>query len=488
MWDARRAARVCPGDPGVSETAERRDAERVIREGMVSALRTFYATGATRSHAFRTRQLQALSRAIMVHEETLLHALHADLRKSGPEAYASEIGLVQTDITYALRNLRHWMRPRRVRGPLLTWPSRGAVCPEPYGSALIIGPWNYPVHLLLTPLVGAIAAGNCVCLKPSELAPATSRAVADLVRDAFPPDYISVAEGGRETAQQLLAQGFDCIFFTGSALVGRSVLEAAARTLTPATLELGGKNPCIVCSDVPVEIAARRILWGKCLNAGQTCIAPDYILVDRTLMTPLINALRQTLATFFPEGIQGSPDYGRIINVAHFQRIRSYMRTGRIVLGGACDLDDLFIEPTVLLDVPDDAPVLHEEIFGPVLPVLGVDRLDEALALVNARPAPLALYAFTRDRAVQRRIQNETASGGVCFNDVLSHAFAKGLPFGGVGPSGMGAYHGKTSFDCFSHRRSVLRRAFRPDFSFRYPPVHSKVATLRKIYGLLMRS
>jgi len=452
-----------------------------------AALRAFYHSQATRPIAFRKEQLRALGRAIEVHDSDILDALHADLRKPRLEAYASEVGFVLSDIDYAVRYMAGWARPKRRRAPLISWPSRGCVRPEPYGAVLIIGPWNYPFQLLVSPLVGAMAAGNCVCLKPSELAPATSAVIAQIIRDTFPKDYIAVVEGGRETAEDLISQGFDCLFFTGSARVGRQVMKAAARHLTPLTLELGGKNPCIVCRDIDLRAAARRILWGKCMNAGQTCVAPDYVLVDTHIENRLLTEFKRVLHEFYGDAPRQSLDYGRIVNHRHFERLVGYLDQGRIVCGGEHEADDLFIAPTVLADIHQSSLVMQEEIFGPILPVVPFQSIDELVVGLRQRPKPLALYLFTRDRAIQERILAETGSGGVCINDTMSHLFSKNLPFGGVGTSGMGRYHGKASFDCFTHNRSVLRRSMWPDPGFRYPPARHSLATVRRFYHLLMR-
>lgn len=453
---------------------------------VVEGLRRFYDSGATLPVSFRVEQLRALARAIDAHEKDLLDALHADLRKPALEAYAAETGFVQTDISYALRHISKWARPQRRRIPAAAWPGRGYVYPEPYGVALIVAPWNYPFQLLFSPLVGAMAAGNCACLKPSEMAPATSAAVAGLVRETFPPEYIAVVEGDREVSEALLRERFDYIFFTGSAAVGQKVMEAAAKHLTPVTLELGGKSPCIVCADVDLDVAARRIAWGKTMNAGQTCVAPDYILADRRIAEPLVQALRRALSAFYGEAARTSPDLGRIVNRRHFDRLAAYLRQGRIVYGGDHDPEELYIAPTILADVDPDSPVMQEEIFGPILPVVPFDRVDDALSVLRARPKPLALYLFTNDRRLQERVLAETASGGVAINDTISHILGKDLPFGGVGASGMGAYRGKAGFDTFTHYKSVLRRSLRVDPSLRYPPPRLGLPRLKRVYRFLL--
>lgn len=489
MWDSEFATRyACLGhsrrwnmENGDAQASESRSARAS------SALRAFYNSQVTRPVAFRKEQLRALGRAIEARESDILDAIHADLRKPRQEAYTSEIGFVLSDIDHALRYMAGWARPKRRRGPLIAWPSRGLIRPEPYGVVLIIGPWNYPFQLLFSPLVGAIAAGNCICLKPSELAPATSSLFARMTRDTFSPDYIGAVEGGPETAVDLISQGFDYLFFTGSISVGRQVMEAAARHLTPVTLELGGKCPCIVCHDVNLQVTARRILWGKCMNAGQTCVAPDHVLVDARVEKDLLAAFKHVLHEFYGDAPRQSPDYGRIVNHRHFGRLIGYLGQGRVACGGEHEADDLFIAPTILTDVDPSAPVMQDEIFGPILPVIPFQGINELTAGLREHPKPLALYLFTHDRAVQERILAETSSGGVCINDTMTHVFGKDLPFGGVGASGMGSYHGKASFDSFTHFKSVLRRSIWPDPGFQYPPPRHSLARVKRFYRLLMR-
>ena len=447
----------------------------------------YFHTGATRSLGYRRAQLQKLHDALVTHEPALLAALQADLRKSAYEAYTTELGLVLSEVRHALRCLPAWMRPQRRRTPLFAWPARGFIQPEPYGVALIVGPWNYPLQLLFSPLVGALAAGNCVVLKPSEFAPRTAAAIAQLIGAIFPEEYVAVVQGEREVAEGLLRERFDCIFFTGSTNVGRAVMTAAARHLTPVTLELGGKCPCLVCADAPLDITARRIAWGKFMNAGQTCVAPDFVLVDRRVRGPLIDALKRAIGQFYGDDPQKSGDYGRIVNRKHLERLTGYLSgSGQVTHGGQHDASDLYLAPTILTGVAADAPVMQEEIFGPILPVLEFDKLDDTLALLHERPTPLALYLFTQDRATQERVLAATRSGGVCLNDTVTHMIGKDLPFGGLGESGLGAYHGQASFDCFTHRRSVMRRSLAFDPKLRYPPPRISLATLKRAYRFLL--
>lgn len=453
---------------------------------LIERQRAYFQTGANRPLEFRRAQLQKLRQAIETREEALLGALHADLHKCAMEAYTTEVGLVLSELRHTLRHLPAWMKPQRRRTPPVAWPAHGFIQPEPYGVALIIGPWNYPFQLLMAPLVGAMAAGNCAVLKPSECAPHTAAAIGQLIHATFPGEYLTVVPGERDTAEALLREKFDTIFFTGGNNVGRAVMAAAARHLTPVTLELGGKCPCLVCADAPLEITARRIVWGKFMNAGQTCVAPDFVLVDRQVRDGLLEAIKRAVREFYGDDPRHSPDYGRIINRNHFDRLTGYLGAGRIVQGGQHDAEDLYLAPTILTDVPGDAPVMREEIFGPILPVAEFDRLDAALASLRDRPTPLALYLFSPDRATQERVLAETRSGGVCLNDTVTHMIGKELPFGGLGDSGMGAYHGKASFDCFTHRRSVLRRSLAFDPRLRYPPPRVSLATLKRALRFLL--
>jgi aldehyde dehydrogenase (NAD+) len=450
--------------------------------------REFFATGTTRDVSFRAAALRRLSRAIETREGELLDALYSDLHKSAQEAYASELGVVQTDIAYTLRRLARWTKVHRRPTAWALAPARGEVRPEPLGLALILGPWNFPFQLLFSPLVAALAAGNCVLLKPSELAPALSAAAARLVRECFEPGHVTLVEGDADVARGLVALDLDHIFFTGSTSVGRQVMAAAAQRLTPVTLELGGKCPCILAPDARPGVAARRIAWGKFLNAGQTCVAPDHVWVHRSRLEPFVAALRRTLAAFFGDDPRSSPDFGRIVNLRHFERLAGYLDQGRIVHGGETDAAELYIAPTLLVEPQPAAAVMTDEIFGPILPILAYDDLDDLLAALAGKPRPLALYLFSDDRSTRRRVLERSASGGVCINDVINHLVPKELPFGGVGQSGMGQYHGKAGFDCFTHYRSVLTRSSRFDPGFAYPPPKVKLETLKRAYRVLFRN
>jgi aldehyde dehydrogenase (NAD+) len=456
-------------------------------EATVPRHRTFFKTGATRPLENRRRQLENLAAALSRSETRLLSALHDDLGKSPFQGYSSELGVVRMELEHALRNLSSWMARTRRATPWFVFPARAWVVPEPFGVTLILGPWNYPVQLLLTPLVSAIAAGNCVVLKPSEFAPRTAEAVTQLIQQTFPEHYVSVVNGGPDAAEALLRERFDKIFFTGSSRVGRLVMAAAAQHLTPVTLELGGKCPAIVCADAPLNLAARRLAWGKFLNAGQTCVAPDFVLVERAACRPFIQALKQALRAFYGEHPLHSHDYGRIVNRQHFERLRSYLGDGEVLFGGTFDEEELFIAPTILGEPRIDSPVMQEEIFGPILPVVTFDRLDDAVANLCEKPAPLALYLFTRNRQREARLLREIRSGGVCINDVVSHMAGAALPFGGLGESGMSAYHGRAGFEAFSHRRAVLRRGVWVDPPFRYPPQRTSMVGLKRAFRFLMK-
>jgi aldehyde dehydrogenase (NAD+) len=447
---------------------------------LIARQRACFASGLTRPLAFRRQQLQKLHDAVIHFEAELLAALHADLRKSANEAYMTEIGLVMSEVRHALKRLPAWMKPQRRGLPLLAKPGKGRVVPEPLGVALIVGPWNYPFQLLFSPLVGAIAAGNCVVVKPSELAPHTAAAVAKLISATFPTEYVTVVEGERETAEALLHEKFDAIFFTGSSAVGRVVMTAAAQHLTPVTLELGGKCPAIVCGDAPIDVTARRIAWGKFMNAGQTCVAPDFVMVDRRIRGPLIEGLQRAIREFYGDDPQKSPDYGRIVNRRHFDRLIGYAPSAKH------DADDLYIAPTILADVSPTAPIMQDEIFGPILPVVAFDNLDDAIMQLRDRPTPLALYLFAKDCAIHEKIIAGTRSGGVCINDTVTHMIGKQLPFGGLGESGMGTYHGKASFDCFTHSRSVVTRSLMIDPKLRYPPPRFSLEKLKRSYRFLL--
>ncbi len=452
------AVRVAPA------MAPTRAAETVAR------LRTSFRSGRTRPLGWRLAQLERLDRFLVEQEQACLDALAADLGKPVFEAWTSEVALVRAEIRQARRELAVWAAPERASVPLVHLPGRAKVEREPLGVVLIVGPWNYPLQLLLGPLVSALAAGNTAVLKPSEHAPASSALLGRQLPRYLDQDVVAVFPGAVAEAQALLAQRFDHIFYTGGGEVGRVVMEAAARHLTPVTLELGGKSPAIVDASANIEVAARRIAWGRFMNAGQTCVAPDYVLVERSVASSLLDGLRAALRRFYGDDPATSPDYGRIVNAAHLRRLQGLLNGVRVVHGGELDQQQLFLAPTLVWDPPLDSALMREEIFGPILPLIPVDDLAAAIDFVADRPDPLALYAFTGQRRARERVQRGTRSGGLVFNDAVVHLSVPGLPFGGLGPSGMGASHGRSGFETFSHRRSVMSRAAWLDPAVRYPP------------------
>lgn len=443
----------------------------------------FFNSNQTRSVSFRKQQLHLLQQALTQFETPLLAALEQDLGKSAFESYATEIGFCFRSIKTALKQLPRWQKTRKVRTNPTLFSAKSTIFHDPYGVVLIIGPFNYPVQLLLEPLIGAIAAGNCTILKASELTPHVSSVLAQLIVATFPPDYITLIEGDAPVTTTLLTQPFDYIFFTGSITVGKIVYEAAAQKLIPVTLELGGKSPAIVHSDAKIKNAAERIVWGKFLNTGQTCIAPDYILVHKSQEAALIKALKQTITAFYGTTASESPDYGRIVNKRHFNRLISLLEHDRdaIISGGHFSEADLFIEPTLLQLKNTSAATMQEELFGPLLPIITYNELHEAKKIVAEHPTPLALYLFTESKVVCDDVFTTITFGGGCVNDTISHVANETLPFGGVGTSGIGAYHGEASFTTFSHQKSRLKRRANIRVSFLFPPYKNKLKWLRKI-------
>lgn len=448
---------------------------------LINSQKQFFAAGQTKDIAFRLRQLQILKKAVAINENEILEALKKDLRKPEFEAYAGEVGLCLSEINFALKNTRLWAKPKKVPTPLMHFPARSVIYPEPYGVTLIISPWNYPFLLAISPLIGAISAGNCCIIKPSEFSIHTSGLLAKIISEYFSPEYIAVVEGGVKETQILLSEKFDYILFTGSTLVGKIVAQAAAKRLTPVTLELGGKSPCIVDQDTNIGITAKRIVWGKFFNAGQTCIAPDYLLVHKSVKDKLLAQIKKTIADFYGIEPVKSPYYARIINEKHFSRLSNLLSEGDIIIGGDINKDKLYIAPTVIDNVNWDHKIMADEIFGPILPVLEYGDLDDAVKAINEKPKPLALYFFSNNKANQEKILRETSSGGVCINDTMNHISSPFLPFGGVGASGTGAYHGKAGFDTFTHYKSVFKKPFALDMSIKYPPYKLPLKYLKKL-------
>ncbi len=450
-------------------------------QAMMENQRAFYNSGQTKDISFRIKQLNILKHAIEENEEKIFQALHEDLRKSPYEAYLTEVGIVRDELRHMVKKVQKWARPKRVPTPIYHIPSSSYIYPEPYGIALIISPWNYPFQLAVTPLAAAMAAGNCAVIKPSEFSAYTSQVLAELFETYFDPSYISVITGNADVSTALLAEKFDYIFFTGSPAVGKIVMAAAAKHLTPVTLELGGKSPCIVDADTNIDLTAKRIVSGKFINAGQTCIAPDYLMVHQSVKEPLVDRIIHYIQKFYGIKPGKSPDYPKIINKKHFDRLLGLTKDATIMCGGDADPDQQIIAPTLLSNIDGDHPSMQEEIFGPILPVMEFDNLSDAIARINERPRPLALYLFSNDQKSIDEVLKNVSFGGGCINDTLIHFATPNLPFGGVGNSGMGGYHGKFGFDTFSHRKSVMRSTLRFDFPFRYPTFYKHLKLLKTV-------
>lgn len=457
---------------------------------LVEKQRAYFNSGATRPVAFRKAQLKKLRDAILSHEADILGATQADLGKSDFEAFITEIVLVLDEIKLMLKKCSAWARPERRRAGLFNFPAKARAYKEPHGVCLIMSPWNYPFQLAIMPLIGAIAAGNTAIVKPSAYSAATSAIIARIIGETFPMGYVAAIEGGRDVNQDLLKQHFDYIFFTGSVAVGKLVMESASRFLTPVTLELGGKSPCIVDRTADIDLSARRAVWGKCLNSGQTCIAPDYFLVHESVKDEFISKMQRYISKFYGASPHLNPEFPRIINRHHFDRLsaliagaaagRASGTSARIVSGGRSDPDSLKIEPTIIEGVEWEDEVMKEELFGPILPVIGWNDESEIVDRILSRPRPLALYLFSKDKSQQRRIIDSVPFGGGCVNDTVMHVGTSDMPFGGTGASGMGGYHGKNSFDTFSRVKSVIHKSVLIDVPVRYAPFAGKYKTFRK--------
>ena len=452
-------------------------------EGHADALRAYFETGATKPLSWRLSQLDALEHFLMERDQDIEDALRADLRKPPTEAFTSEAGIALSELRLTRKKLASWMKPERVRTSKIAMPGRSYIYREPLGATLIIGAWNYPLHLVLVPLIGAIAAGNCAVLKPSEVAPNVSALIAKWIPKYLDRKAVQVVEGSVPETTELLQEKWDHIFYTGNGTVGRIVMAAAARHLTPVTLELGGKSPCIVDESADLNMAAQRIVFGKFFNAGQTCVAPDYVLVHDHVHDALVNRMSSAIREFYGDDPKQSPDFARIVNERHHARLTRLLDDADVVTGGENDVSDRYIAPTILKNVKEDDAVMQEEIFGPILPVISVPSVDSAIAFVNRRPKPLALYLFGRDKDVHDRVLAGTSAGGTTINHIWLHLGVDQLPFGGVGESGMGAYHGRLSFETFSHRRAVLKKPLLPDPPLLFPPYSAR--KLRWIKRLL---
>jgi aldehyde dehydrogenase (NAD+) len=457
--------------------------EPVTQGQPLAAVRAYFESGITLPYAFRARQLQLLKEAVLKYEDGIAAALHADLGKSREEAYAAETGLVLSAIRQARKNLRKWMKPQTVKTDLVNFPSSSRIYRDPLGVVFIIAPWNYPFQLLLIPLVGAIAGGNGVVLKPSELAPATAAIVENIIREIYPPEYVRVlqGEGAAVVPAAIASFRFDHIFYTGSGAVGKAVYQQAAKDMVPVTLELGGKSPAVVEADADLRVAARRIALGKFLNAGQTCVAPDYLLVHESVRERFTIILGETLVAFFGEDPRESPSYGKIINTHRFDILAAYLSEGRVLFGGSADRVDRYIAPTLIEGVSLDSPLMTQEIFGPILPLFGFGTDGEALAIIKRNPDPLAFYVFTSNKGKGRGWVKKINFGGGSINNASLHFTNPHLPFGGVGASGIGAYHGKYTFDTFTHAKPVMRTPVWFDPGIRYPPFQGKLKWIKRL-------
>ena len=444
--------------------------------------RNYFETGATRPLAWREAQLTALKRLLVEQEDAIQESLQKDLRKGVYEGYISEIGFVISEVDFALKNLKKWSKNRKVSTPLLTQLGHSYIVPEPLGTILIIGAWNYPIQLVLGPLVAALAAGNCVILKPSEIAVNCSNLIAELLPQYLDQHAVTVIQGGVEETTEILKQRYDHILYTGGENVAKIVMRAASEHLTPVTLELGGKNPCIVDSSGDISVTAARIAWSKWMNAGQTCVAPDYVIVEQHYATQLIDALKQQLNQFYGGDITSNPDYGRIINQKHTQRLLDCLQGENIVLGGKHDVAERYIEPTIVLNPEKTSSLMQAEIFGPILPIVTVDQIVQALPIIKDKPKPLALHLYTKDKQFEHQVLAEISAGNVSINDGMMYMANPNLPFGGVGNSGTGRYHGQFGFDTFSHLKAVIKRATFIDPPLRYPPfTKNKLNIIRKL-------
>jgi len=446
-------------------------------------MRDYYNSGVTRPYAFRREQLRRLRSAIYAHENELHHALFQDLGKSAEESWVTETGFLVSEMSHSLKHLKSWMRRQKVSTNLLNFPGKSYIYKEPLGVILIVAPWNYPLQLLLAPAVGAMAAGNVVVLKPSELAPATSAIIKKMMDSLFPKEYIWCVEGaGAEVIPPMMEQfRFDHIFYTGSISVGKKIYEAAARQLVPVTLELGGKSPCVVEADANIKVAARRIAVTKFSNAGQMCVAPDYVLVHRSKKEELIAALKEAIHSFYTSNAFESYNYGRLIGSKQLERLQHYLTEGEIVVGGKTDKDHRYMEPTILVNVRQDASIMREEIFGPILPVIEFESIDDAKKIIDLNPDPLAFYVFTSSSHKEQQWLEAVSFGGGCVNNASWHFTNHNLPFGGRGNSGIGAYHGRYSFDLFSHHKAVMKTPTWFDPAIRYPPFKGKLGLFKRI-------
>lgn len=447
-------------------------------------VRDFFQTQSTKDIKFRKKYLKALKKSIKKHESDILDALKSDLGKNKVEAYATEVGFVMKELSYIIKELKNWAKTKSVTTPMMQFPAKSFIKYEPYGTVLIIGPFNYSFQLVMSPLIGALAAGNCAVVKPSEMTPQTSMVVQEILEEVFPPDYVKVVQGEKEVTSQLLDERFDYIFFTGSTKVGQIVYEKASKHLTPVTLELGGKSPVIIDDTSNLKVAAERIAFGKFMNAGQTCVAPDYILIDNEIKMKFVEALQATIQEFYGAQIEQSEDFGRIVNDNHFNRLVNIIEDSRqqVIYGGESNADELFVAPTIILDPKLSDSVMQQEIFGPILPIIGYDTFNEVYDIVEQYEKPLALYLFTEDSDQITAVFNRLSFGGGCVNDTILHLANPNLPFGGVGHSGIGSYHGKYSFELFSHEKSYITKSTKLESGLLFPPYKGKFKYVKQLF------
>ncbi|MDF0717173.1 aldehyde dehydrogenase [Muricauda sp. 334s03] len=451
---------------------------------LVAAQNDFFATQKTKDIGYRKQHLKKLQQEILDQEDAICDALYADFKKPRFESLATETQLVLAELKHAIKNVKNWSEPNGVGSSLSNFPSKDWIQPEPYGKILIISPWNYPFMLAMTPLVGAITAGNTAMIKPSEFSSHTSKIMAQIIRKVFPPEYVTVVEGGVEASTQLLEEKWEYIFFTGSTRVGKIVYEKAAKHLTPVTLELSGKNPCIVDETASLSLAAKRIAWGKFINAGQTCIAPDYILVHKSVKDRLVNRLQQSITGFYGQTMEDSKDFARIATSKHYQELKGMLEGQTLLFGGSFTDDDQYIAPTLVDEPALDSPIMEGEIFGPILPIISYEEESELHDYIAKYPNPLAFYVFSNDKKFQKRLMSQYSFGGGTINDVVVHISNTNLPFGGVGQSGIGGYHGKFTFDLFSHHKSITKRGTWLDVPLRYAPYNISLKWVKKIKHL----
>ncbi|MGZ9850148.1 aldehyde dehydrogenase [Macrococcus psychrotolerans] len=450
----------------------------------IQNVRDFFQTQSTKDIKFRKKYLKALKKSIKKHEPDILDALKSDLGKNKVEAYATEVGFVMKELSYIIKELKNWAKTKSVTTPMMQFPAKSFIKYEPYGTVLIIGPFNYPFQLVMSPLIGALAAGNCAVVKPSEMTPQTSMVVQEILEEVFPEDYVKVIQGEKEVTSQLLDERFDYIFFTGSTKVGQIVYEKASKHLTPVTLELGGKSPVIIDDTANLKVAAERIAFGKFMNAGQTCVAPDYVIIDNTVKMKFVKALQTTIQEFYGAQIEQSEDFGRIVNDNHFNRLVNIIEDSRqqVIYSGESNADELFVAPTIILDPELSNSVMQQEIFGPILPIIGYDTFNEVYDIVEQYEKPLALYLFTEDSDQITAVFNRLSFGGGCVNDTILHLANPNLPFGGVGHSGIGSYHGKYSFELFSHEKSYITKSTKLESGLLFPPYKGKFKYVKQLF------